>query len=804
MNNFDFSLYDPEDDSEPVRSPEPKAVEKPKKADFDFSKYDDSQSASDDSEKPSSDGLMSFLESVHGEHKRISKSFWSSLSFGVTERIPGLDVKPGEESLVGEIVGSAVPLGAGLKALYKGLNFIPKIYRHTRSALGVLGAGFIGGANEAAHQVGRGEEFNKEKIFESAQNFALFDLVLGAIPGGYRWLKNLKPSAQEDLILKNLIPENMPPTDYKLLQDEIVPKLQQVGEAEYEQLYKTAVQDNDRVFQQELANVKGKHEGDLQKIEELKSEHAAKAQEIEQANQQAIAEYQQSKIEWEQQKTRQAMVEEAIDSVAQRPEAEGIEFEATQGGEDVGVRPQPIQIAPTSLENRVGNLISETPIRNETVAGQESVGAVRATAKADYNNVRDLYKVNDKLNESVVQSHEDLSTQLTEIIDDLNLKGNLTAYEQKIKANAQKTLSGLVQTDNAGNVIGFNDVSNNFILDQAKALRNSMYYDFAEGNPTKIFNPLINLYQEAANGAASAVGNEAAIQANNAARAANANWFRTYNQPYIRRFRNTNLHKDTALYKSALDIDNFTQLNEVLGRTNAGQNLSAQIRRELVNKKLAKFYENPARVNPAEFNTALDNLSTVLQPGEAESIRAAFRQARATRHIPAKQAAGVKEPKPPALKEVPKSKVKEPTSVKIPTKKAVTETPEMKKAAKLMNITPEQVNKLGNTPSGIKYLRKRLDTQEGKKLFEEFSKNKIKKILYEGNTEKVFKGTELYDLINKGENFDLLSELIGEEATLELRSASREIGKSNVTKKAISKVAKKAALVHSLSLLGIL
>src|SRR6185369_4710770 len=118
----------------------------------------------------------------------------------------------------------------------------------------------------------------------------------------------------------------------------------------------------------------------------------------------------------------------------------------------------------------------------------------------------------------------------------------------------------------------------------------------------------------------------------------------------------------------------------------------------------------------------------------------------------------------------------------------------------IMKITPEQAIRMSETPTGLKTLKEKLPN----KLYESIGKRKIKDILYEGKVEHQFKGDELYKQINKGENYDLLVELLGEEEAADLLVSSKGISNKKVTVEALKKAGMKLGTLKTLLILGLI
>ena len=829
--SFDYSLYDNE-----IETAAPKKVkEVPKKSGgFDYSLYDDESSSKAPVEedevykqykareytpelaeklKNSKDGFLSgerlkYAEELNTEREYLrsagfTKELASDLSFGFSERADALKPKEYETGqALGGLVGEGIKYGLGFKVLEKGIGLIPEGYKWGKRAARTLGAADLFATNEALTQIGKEEEFDPGKIGVAAVTGAAGDVAIRSlikyVPKVASWVKSLTKSQQEDVLVNNAIPKNLSERDLKFYQDEVVPQQQALGEEQYKAAYESALAENEQIFQQKMNNLKAEHSNDITKAKQAESEYLEGKKEIEEANAIVQEEYEAAKIQWEETKQRETVVNDAIKSANQKYEGDR-KLTAIAEPDAPLYRPAQTQDIDQGLKENIGKVISKEKTPNPTVGGEETVGAVRASAKADQKQVAQKYKISEDLNAGVNDTHPEAGNELRNLVEHLENKGNLSPEEQQMLSSAKTTLDNMIEFDSLGKAVGWKPVNNQFLLDQAKALRNKMYYEYSESNATGIFNPLLNLYEDAARRAAIATGNEVAALANDAARASHREWAGLYKNKYINQYRNLSVNKPTQLYDSALSIDNYRQLDRVLSRTNSGQNLSSKIKRDLVNKKLEKFYNDPKKVPLDKFEDELNKLSPILSDGEKSQIVSEFKQMRKTNYIPAKKVEPISEPVAPELKESP---VKEfgPTKVKLPQKKEVSTTPEMRKAEKLKNITPEKSKKLTDSASGLKELKATVS----KKTYEEATQRKVREIFHQGKVKQSYSGTQLFDIVNKGNNYEILSEILGESEVKSLLEAAEKIGKTNMTRESLLKISKNVSLVKAAALLGIL
>ena len=841
-SSVNWGLYD---DQPPVVDNSAKAIEASGAKDKLYQQYKTQEKTPEQIKQMTASEKRQYVQDLKTEREYLQsagfvKSALSEATFGATEKADLL--KPQEHELnqgLGSFVGMTAPLGV-LGALIKTPVNIVKATRLGKKLISASGLvenlALTGGAFEAGKQIVKGEGVDPKEIANTGLEFGAIGALFEAAPVAWNWLKSLNPSKQAQILVDGTIPPDLPPTQYKFYQDEVVPELRKIAESEYTTALEEATQKTNADFEQKMSNVKAQHEKDLyelnqkqqlseeaqakydqdyqNRIKQIAAEHEAELDQLEKVNNQAIQEYEKSKVEWERTKSRQAAVENAIKSIPEES-PEKLTGRVFREGEDVGLRPQSAVPQTTTLKDRVGSVISKDKIKNTYDAGQKNVKAVRASDEADYRVVRDLYEKSEQLNNEVEAIQPNLANELRFKIEEIKAIPDPSPPQKQVLSTAEKTLNALIEFDEFGNAVGFKPVNNRVLLEQAKALRYSQDYDFSHGNSTGIFKPVINSLEDAAEIGAISVGNTEAVEANQAARQAYREWADLYQNDLIRNYRNSSNHKYSQTFDSSLNVDDFIQLDKVLSRTNAGQQLSAQTRRELITKKLNPFFENPRKVNPEKFNEALAELSPVLQEGEEQAIRSSFNQARQTPVIEGKKLQGIEPPKEPKIKSIDKVRIprykpprkpfQEITQVEIPLKPKVKPTPEMKLAAKKMNIEPEQAIKLTDTPTGFKKLKTDLSkTESGQQLFREIGKRKVKDIFFQGKVKHKFTGGELSEILNKGDNFNILSEILGEEATLDLLESSTAIAEKRMTIESLKKYAKKMGTVKAALLFGII
>ena len=450
----------------------------------------------------------------------------------------------------------------------------------------------------------------------------------------------------------------------------------------------------------------------------------------------------------------------------------------TQEGEDLGLRPVPAQQTP-HLADRVGDLFSPNRFYNTTQGGHAFRNEIMAIDENVYRGVNELYNKSRQLNGQINEIHPNLVGRLQNRIDELSAIPEPSDVQRRLLRATKNILGRLAEFGPNGEVTGYMPINNQVLIDQVQSLRQIIDYDFAHGNTKNIFRPLINDLQDSALRAAEGSGTPEAAEAINEARNAYRMWVEAFDNDYVRPFRDASNQDYSKLFKSALDFDENNMLRRILNTTPNGQQLINASTREIVEKNLAKYFENPLDVNPREFDKALRELEAVITPEQAQEIRGLFREASKRPNFRAQQ------------------QVRQPTNEEII-------------AGKYTEKKPEDIQKMMNSRSGIKELREDFKGSEQKReLFDRLSKQKMRSIMREGNIEKDFRGDDLYKFLNKESNYEIFSEVLGETETEALRQSAKEIGKeqvkSEVRKNRLSKVANKFVALKTLEvLLGIL
>lgn len=431
------------------------------------------------------------------------------------------------------------------------------------------------------------------------------------------------------------------------------------------------------------------------------------------------------------------------------------------GGEDIGLRPPPTK-PPKSLDEDIGRIFSESTFKNTTEGGKAIKNEVMKLDEAAYRNVNKLYQRSRELNANVDDIHPNLVNSLSERLEGLQKIPEPSGPQKQLITALENIIKELAEVSE-GKVAGYKPISNQTLIDQIQSLRQKVDYDFAHGDARNIFKPTINDIQNSVRSVAEQSGNKEALQAFDEARSAYKDWVTTFDNDYLRPIRDIQNRDYSKMFKGAQDVDEFNELKNILQKSPEGTQISDALRRDIVNKYLGKYTDKPVQSSIKDFNKDLRELEAVITPEQATEVRNKFLEGKRT--------------------QMPKFKA----------------TPVEQKAAKFLEEKPEDISRRFDTRSGIKEIKKDLSkTDNGKEIYDTLKRQKVRDILRENQIEKDFTGNDLYKTLNKRENFELLSELIGEEETEAARLLAKDLGKKQVRKQNLKKVAEHAVALKFL------
>ncbi len=418
-----------------------------------------------------------------------------------------------------------------------------------------------------------------------------------------------------------------------------------------------------------------------------------------------------------------------------------------------------------NLQDRVLNIFP-TEVTNSTVAGKNLAQQVQAADSLAYKNVNNLYAKSRAVNEGISFTHPALIRDLEAISQDISRIADPSPIQRKLRQSVNKLVNRLQKVKGKGEdqTIEFLEISNQDLIDQIQSWRQLVDYEFAHGDPHNIYKRAINAVQGAVEEASSLVGGEA-HEINQAAKNAYREWTTAFNEGDIRKLRNVQNVNFSENFNRSINIDDLNKLRPILSNTPEGTALLSGMERDLVNKELSSFLKNPGKFSQTEVNRKLRELGAVLSEDQINAIKQAIPETGTPFGRTARR----------AEKPVP---------------------------GKYEKTVPEDVLNKMNSRTGIRELRQ--DLAKNTEQFDKLAKQKVKDILLEGSVEGVPTGDQLYQILNKTKNREILSELLGNDAYGAALAASRQIGKNKATKDQMVRFVKKASVVSKIGAVGLL
>lgn len=716
--------------------------------------------------------------------------------------------KIGQYGGVGSIIGKISNLlGAGYSALTGGS--IPTIVTLPTSV-----SAYSFGQQTQEIATGKREEYDTDELIAAALGSAGLSAIVETVPSAIKWMDNMRPS-QKLKLAKGKIPQDLPPSSYTEFNEVIYPEWIKELQNEYSRHADIVYENIERDFQENLQRSEYDYKNTLDQLRKennlnentyneanrlfeeseakSKAEYEQKLSEIEAENQKATIEFQQAQEQWNEYVQFNNRLNQALEMRARHSQDNNVGFKQSAPSSEI----------PTT-RNSVGNIISQTEITNPTSAGRSLQTLVRDIAQHERRAVNELYRISEELNMNVETIAPELASWIQDRISQLEEIPELSGPSKQLLRSYQSMLKTIVEFDENGHISGYKEIPNRVLLEQAKELRNKIDYDFAEGNPTRIFQDFIDQLQDQAERAAQEVGNDAAYNANIQARTAHRHWKNRYDRDFIRQLRDVSDSDFQSAFNKSLSVDNIMKLDPILSQSQPGGNLLSAIRREAVQEHMKGPINNPNNYTTEQKLLLLRDLEPITTSQQRSAISDTLTLAQ--RETPT-------QPKPPKLKEKPKSptakvpqkkpKQKTPEPFKFPEKRNFQDTPYMKYLEKQMSIGPEGLFKKLNDTKGIKEVRSTLSkTPKGKQVFEKIRDNQVKDIAYGNKIREPKTGKELYDTFNKKENYDLITEWYGEKTANEMLSTFEKIGGKEVNKTSLEKTLERTNMYHILKIIS--
>ena len=758
--------------------------------------------------------------------KGFGKGLASGLTLTASEYLPETKITEEDSKIgvgLGELAGMVLPFKLIHGGISGAIKYFPRLEKMLKPVIGTTETFLTGAGHHAVSEAvgGKHGEPTVPNLKETVEHGATFAILHLAAKGGEKLvdkITKLNPKQQFDLLLKRKIPDDLPSQDFPEA-EKTLDILKKADVEEINKLYETDLKNSEQEFQIKQKNLN----------DQFEQEHREKVAEIQKYNREKVAETDKQHIEnvnAEFEKTR--LKNESSEKKYQQELAEHQKemeiIRSTHEAEMMDIQYENQRLIEAYEEGQVlpkdiGEIFSREPIHNTTEGGEKLFENVKSGDEIQYKKTNEAYELSDELYAEIPQTKQpQLVNDLMNTVQKINAIPEPSEPQKKLRKMVIGILDAITKRE--GNKVVSQEVGNQMLLEQAKSLRQQVDFDFEHGDSYNIFKPTINQLQDAAIRTAEQTGHTAAAQANKLARKEYAKWADIYNSPHIKPIRNRENRNFSDTYKKFLNFDEFNQLNrDILSQVPNGNTFSNQMKRDIVQKRLEPYFENPREHNLRKFHKELDELDAIISPSERKMIEARFNRSRQIQE----KVSG----KPPTLREIPHA-VKIPLKPKPPEKLIPKEikkpTPQQKElplkeeppiaeheypehpitsadrvSGNFLNKKPEYIQKMMDTRSGIRELRDRLTQMGHQKQFEIQSKQKMRNILTDGKITKDFNGNDIARILENRKNYEIFSELIGESETKEMLEIAKLAGKKKMRDaaylKTIKDVTKHAAIM---------
>lgn len=400
--------------------------------------------------------------------------------------------------------------------------------------------------------------------------------------------------------------------------------------------------------------------------------------------------------------------------------------------------------------------------RNTTEGGQDVMQYIRNQSEKVYNSVRSLYKNSRALNENISTIRPDIYSESEAIIDRLGPieRSKLTPIESKQLDMAKKMKGKLAEFNpETGEFIDFKDVSNQALIDDIQALNHDLDFNFHYGEEANKLRPFRNALEDSIENAAQ--GNPEALLSWIEARQAHSGWKRMYDNKLTRNIRNaSNQNYSSTLNSIANSPDKLNIIRNIFDVDQRGRELFSGMQRQFAEKKFGKFLDKPHGANMREFNNLLKESEAVLSPDQVERIRSEVDSARKVRP----QYSG------------------QPTEAE-------------KALGNFKKVKPGDIRSQLNDVDGIKEWKQAVqENPKMEKVFDTAIKQQVRRRLQDQQVKKILTGKDLESVINKQDNYEIFSEIFGQEVVDDTLKFAEDAANQEIM--AANKSAKKDKLLN--------
>lgn len=417
-----------------------------------------------------------------------------------------------------------------------------------------------------------------------------------------------------------------------------------------------------------------------------------------------------------------------------------------------------------------GETISPHKFSTEFEGGTTQYKAIQETAKEARKVLNEAYDAAEQAYQNTSDIYPNLVTRLEEARDKILARRDpklLNTAEKNVVDSINNLLDSLVTSDGS-----FIEQPVSVLLKTAKSWSSKLSHEEIFGDVKRFLSKLIPDINEAGLAAVERQGISPDLLRD--ADRMYADWASRYANDEISPYLQTSIRNPEALFRKSLsDEGTYRAVKGALEGSAFEDVISNATAREIATTRLDKYLKDIKKVGNVDYEKEIRNLEPLIGEKPTQDI---------DKYLRNKKKEIYPEPKPPFKAE---RKPIGRTPLPSPLKGAE------KKVSQFLEMSPEEIIKKGKTRSGLKELKKELEkTPRGKNLYNMFRRQRIRDVLQENQLTRKMKGKDLFNVLNKRENFEILSELIGEEETRAALDAAKELADKRFSSEALSKIGK--------------
>lgn len=446
----------------------------------------------------------------------------------------------------------------------------------------------------------------------------------------------------------------------------------------------------------------------------------------------------------------------------------------TVEGQPLSSRPESkgsvVKISPESPSKPIGMVtetkgpgakISPLEFESDATAGRslsnaivEEATAERAAINQEYNAAKESYRGMETFSPTL--SHE---LQEARSIFESTLEPN---SPERIVINRLDSLIERIGTPDALRNIPVNE-----LIAEADTIGAMLNWDARFGGKKDILRRIVrSLDQAAIQGIERNGGNADLFRAANARR---ANFAQKFENSEIRPFLERQILDPESLFKKTYnDPGTFRAVQLALPPNARGVELYNGMSRKIAEDLMSDYIKNPSLINSTKYSKNLRNLTELIGKERSDSFDKELRKVASRQRI----------------SEITRSKIKESVAQKPSGEDRLTKLKES--IAEHSELSPEDLTSKLNSRTGIKQLKKGLSTDN----YDKLTKEKLREVFQGGKVEGEVTGNSLYESLNNSKNYEIVSEILGEETAESLRLAAKELGKKELNNKSIGNIIK--------------